>query len=144
MAKIENTMECIEELMDKMLAKGISKLSYSNQDFEIILETPTAQSVCVPTAAVPVTQAAAVTAQPTVCGKIIKSPIVGTYYNAPAPDKDPFVTVGQKVKKGDILMIIELMKLMNEITSDYDGTIAEIMVSTGTAVEFDQPLMRIE
>lgn len=145
MAKIENTMECLDALIDKMLEKGLSKLSYSDGEFEINLETPTAQSVCVPTA-VPIVQAgtAVPCAAPAANGKIIKSPIVGTYYNAPAPDKAPFVTVGQKVKKGDVLMIIESMKLMNEIASECDGTVAEIMVSTGSAVEFDQPLMRIE
>lgn len=76
-------------------------------------------------------------------GNTVKSPIVGTYYASPSPDKPPFVKVGQKVKKGDTLMIIESMKLMNEIQSDYDGEIKEILVSNGDAVEFDQPIMII-
>lgn len=76
-------------------------------------------------------------------GNVVKAPIVGTFYAASAPDKPPFVTVGQQVKKGDVLMIIESMKLMNEIQSDYDGTVAEILVQNGDAVEYDQPMMII-
>ena len=62
---------------------------------------------------------------------MVKSPIVGTYYSSASPDKPPFVKVGQQVEKGDMLFIVESMKLMNEITSDYDGTVAEIMVESG-------------
>ncbi len=76
-------------------------------------------------------------------GNVVKAPIVGTFYAASAPDKPPFVTVGQQVKKGDVLMIIESMKLMNEIQSDFDGTVAEIFVQNGDAVEYDQPIMII-
>lgn len=76
-------------------------------------------------------------------GNTVKSPIVGTYYASPAPDKPPFVRVGQRVKKGDTLMIIESMKLMNEIQSDFDGEVKEILVNNGDAVEFDQPIMII-
>lgn len=76
-------------------------------------------------------------------GNIVKAPIVGTFYSAPAPDKDPFVTVGQQVKKGDTIMIIESMKLMNEVQSDFDGIVKEILVENGTPVEFDQPIMII-
>lgn len=79
-----------------------------------------------------------------VSGKIVKSPIVGTFYSAPSPDKPPFVKIGDEVKKGDILMIIESMKLMNEIQSDFDGVVEQILVSDGQAVEFDQPIMVIK
>lgn len=148
MPKLENTTESIELLTKIMTEKGVSKLSYSCEEFEIKLETPAANQpvFSVPqTAAMPV-QAVALTtpAAEKKCGNIVKSPIVGTYYNAPAPDKDPFVKVGQKIKKGDVLMIIESMKLMNEIQSECDGTIAEIMVENGAGVEFDQPIMRIQ
>ena len=74
-------------------------------------------------------------------GKIIKSPIVGTFYASPSPDQPPFVQVGDTVKKGDVIMIIESMKLMNEVQSDMDGTVQEILVKNGEAVEYDQPLM---
>ena len=76
-------------------------------------------------------------------GNVVKSPIVGTYYAAPAPGKPPFVTVGQKVRKGDVIMIIESMKLMNEIQSEYDGVVSEIIAKDGQAVEYDQPIMII-
>ena len=79
-----------------------------------------------------------------ISGNVVKAPIVGTFYAASAPDKPPFVTVGQQVKKGDVLMIIESMKLMNEVQSDFDGTVAEILVKNGEPVEFDQPIMIIK
>lgn len=77
-------------------------------------------------------------------GNLVKSPIVGTFYASPAPDKPPFVTVGARVKKGDVVMIIESMKLMNEIQSPYDGVVADILVKDGEAVEYDQPVMVIK
>ncbi|MDE7098411.1 MAG: acetyl-CoA carboxylase biotin carboxyl carrier protein [Ruminococcus sp.] len=77
-------------------------------------------------------------------GNVVKSPIVGTFYQSPSPDKPPFVKVGDKVKKGDIIMIIESMKLMNEVQSEFDGTVEKILVSDGQPVEFDQPIMIIK
>ena len=76
-------------------------------------------------------------------GKIVESPLVGTFDAAPAEDAEPFVTVGSAVKKGQTLAIVEAMKLMNEIESDYDGTVAEILVENGQPVEYGQPLFRI-
>ena len=77
-------------------------------------------------------------------GQIVKAPLVGVFYAAPAEDAAPFVSVGDRVKKGQTLAIIEAMKLMNEIDSEFDGTIAEILVENGQAVEYGQPLFRIE
>lgn len=77
-------------------------------------------------------------------GNVVKSPIVGTFYAAPSPDKAPFVKIGDTVKKGDVIMIIESMKLMNEIQSDFDGVVSEILVDNGQSVEFDQPIMIIK
>ncbi len=77
-------------------------------------------------------------------GKIVESPLVGTFYAAPAEDAEPFVAVGDTVQKGQTLAIVEAMKLMNEIESDYNGTIVEIYVSNGEAVEYGQALFRIE
>ena len=74
---------------------------------------------------------------------IIKSPLVGTFYAAPAADAKPFVKIGDRVKKGQVLAIVEAMKMMNEIESDCDGTISEIMVTNGSPVEYGQPLFRI-
>ena len=71
----------------------------------------------------------------------VKSPIVGTAYLAPSPDADNFVKVGQSVKKGDTLIIVEAMKVMNPITAKKDGKIEEILVGDGEPVEFDQPLV---
>lgn len=77
-------------------------------------------------------------------GNVIASPLVGTFYAAPSEDADPFVKVGDTVKKGQTLAIVEAMKLMNEIESDYDGVVEEILVENGQAVEYDQPLFRIK
>ena len=76
-------------------------------------------------------------------GDIVRSPMVGTYYAAPAPDKPPFVTVGQAVKAGDTLGIIEAMKMFNPIEAEVSGTVLKILVETGQPVEFDQPLFVI-
>ena len=74
---------------------------------------------------------------------IIKSPLVGTFYAAPAADAKPFVKIGDRVKKGQVLAIVEAMKMMNEIESDCDGVISEILVTNGSPVEYGQPLFRI-
>jgi acetyl-CoA carboxylase biotin carboxyl carrier protein len=76
-------------------------------------------------------------------GKAVVSPLVGTFYVAPAEDADPYVSVGDTVKKGQVLAIVEAMKLMNEIESEYDGVIEEVLVENGHAVEYGQPLFRI-
>ncbi len=76
-------------------------------------------------------------------GKIVKSPMVGTFYIKPNPSANPYVEVGKKVKKGDVLCIIEAMKLMNEIESEFDGEIAEIFIKDGEAVEYGKPLFKI-
>ena len=75
---------------------------------------------------------------------IIKSPIIGTFYRKPSPDKPSFVEVGQKVSKGDVICVIEAMKLFNEIESDFSGEIVKILVDDQSPVEFDQPLFLID
>ena len=103
-----------------------------------------------PAAAVPGAPAPAPTAGgealagPPLGSHILNSPIVGTFYRASAPDADPFVEVGSRVKKGQVLCIIEAMKLMNEIESDVDGVIAEIYPQNAQAVEFGEPLFAIK
>lgn len=77
-------------------------------------------------------------------GNVITSPLVGTYYCAPSEGAEPFVSVGDSVKTGQTLAIIEAMKLMNEIESEYSGTVAEIFVKNGQPVEYGQPLFRIK
>lgn len=76
--------------------------------------------------------------------KLVKSPLVGTFYRTPSPEAKPFVTVGQKVKKGDILGMIEAMKLMNEVESPVDGEIIEIIAKNDCLVQFDQILFKIK
>lgn len=75
---------------------------------------------------------------------VITSPMVGTYYSKPSPDSDSFVKSGDTVKKGEIICIIEAMKLMNEIESEYDGTVVECLVNDGDMVEYGQPLFKIK
>lgn len=76
-------------------------------------------------------------------GNVVESPLVGTFYAAPAEDAESFVKVGDRVEKGQTLGIVEAMKLMNEIESDYSGTVAEILVNNQEGVEYGQPLLRI-
>ena len=76
-------------------------------------------------------------------GNVMTSPMVGTFYLKPSPNAEPYVKVGQKVKKGDVLCIVEAMKLMNEIESEYDGIVEEILVKDSESVEYGKPLFRI-
>lgn len=82
-------------------------------------------------------------AEHTLSGNIVKSPLVGTFYAAPSEDAEPFVKEGDSVKEGQVLAIVEAMKLMNEIESDFSGTVTEILVENGQAVEYGQPLFVI-
>ncbi len=103
------------------------------------LPTPPAPTVAKPAEATP--PAPAETAKKY---KEIRSPMVGTFYRAPAPDANPYVQVGDTITKGKVLCIIEAMKLMNEIESDVDGKIVKILVENGKPVEFDQVLFLVE
>jgi acetyl-CoA carboxylase biotin carboxyl carrier protein len=76
--------------------------------------------------------------------KAVKSPFVGTFYSAPSPDAEPFVKVGQRIKVGEVLCIVEAMKIMNEIESEVEGVVAEILVKNGQPVEYDQAIFVIE
>ena len=76
-------------------------------------------------------------------GNVITSPIVGTFYRKPSPDKDPFIRVGDTVEKGDVLCIIEAMKMMNEIKSDFSGKVVSIDLEDGEPVEFGQSIITI-
>jgi len=94
-------------------------------------------------AAAPAPAAAAAPAPVVDDAILVKSPMVGTYYSAPSPDQPIYVTPGKKVKEGDVLCIIEAMKLMNEIKAEFSGTVTEILMANGRPVEFDQPLFKI-
>lgn len=151
------TFDEINKLADKVENGKLSKIKIKNGDCEVVIEKenkmppppmPMMPAVGVPAAAPAAAPAAEVqTSEPAeekISGNVVKAPIVGTYYSKPGPDKAPFVEVGSTVKKGDVLMIIESMKLMNEVQSDYSGTVKEILVQNGEAVEYDQPIMIIE
>jgi acetyl-CoA carboxylase biotin carboxyl carrier protein len=98
----------------------------------------------VPVAAAPAAAAAAPAAPTEPAGHAVKSPMVGTFYRASSPGAKPFVEVGQQVKEGDPICIIEAMKIMNEIEADKSGTVTRILCENGQAVEYGQPLMIIE
>ena len=145
----ENMIACnlsfddINKLADKVENGKLSKIKIKNGDCEIVIEKE-CKIAAVPAVAQPAAEEEAPAAEAVPSGNVVKAPIVGTYYSAPGPDKPPFVEVGKKVSKGDVIMIIESMKLMNEVQSEYDGVVKEILVNNGTAVEYDQPVMIIE
>lgn len=140
----------VEELIDCLSKSKIDVMRLETQDFKLTLERVTVigktevQSQIQVPAQAPTQSCAAEPQAEEKKGTIMKSPIVGTFYASAEPSKPPFATVGQKVSRGDTIYIIESMKLMNEITSDVDGTVAEIMVKSGQPVEYGQPIMRIE
>lgn len=103
---------------------------------------PAAPAAAAPVAA-PAAAAAPVAAAPAVSGHLVKSPMVGTVYRSPSPGAPAFVEVGKQVKVGDVICIIEAMKMMNQIQADKAGTIEAILVEDGSPVEFDQPLVTI-
>lgn len=135
----------IIQLMEQASKLGVS-LELSDSGFSLRVKAAK-QAGPAPCAAFPLPPGeAAAMPQPAkqADGRVVKSPIVGTYYAAPAPDKEPFVSIGKAVKKGDVLFIIESMKLMNEVTSEFDGTVREILIHNGQAVEFGQPVLVLE
>ena len=86
---------------------------------------------------------AAPAAKPAADGKVIRSPIVGTFYRSPSPDSPVYVNVGDKVRKGQVVCIVEAMKLMNQVESDVDGVVSEILVDNAQPVQFGQELFRL-
>lgn len=143
--ELENLIKLINAVSDSELTgfkyeeNGVklhlAKQSGTVQTAQVVLEAPKAAEVPVKENVVKEEKAAG--------GKIVESPLVGTFYAAPAEDAEPFVSVGDRVKKGQTLAIVEAMKLMNEIESEFDGTITEILAENGEAVEYGQPLFRI-
>jgi acetyl-CoA carboxylase biotin carboxyl carrier protein len=110
----------------------------------VLHAAPVAASIPAPAAPAPAAAAPKAEAKPAdKPGTIVTSPFVGTFYRAPSPESPPFVDLGQKVKKGQTLCIVEAMKLMNEIEAELDGTVAEVLVQNATPVEFGEALFRI-
>lgn len=141
MIDIETLKDYIKVLEDSSLAE----IEISDEEDSIRLAKPSADSPVVAFAPsnAPAAAQAAPAAAPVASGKAIKSPMVGVFYAAPSPDRPPFVNVGDTVKKGDVVCIIEAMKIMNEITATESGTITEVLVENGDVVEYDQPLFTI-
>lgn len=102
---------------------------------------PAAAPAPVAAAAAPAVEAAPAAAK--LNGNVVRSPMVGTFYRSPSPTAAPFVEVGQSVKKGDILCIVEAMKMMNHIEAETSGVIEQVLVESGQPVEYDQPLFTI-
>lgn len=152
---IEDTVECIEALAQIVKNNDLGRIKISTEDIDIVIEgkrcpppmpaapVPVMPGIPAAPAAVPAAAAAEKPAEQ-VSGNIITSPIVGTFYASPSPEKPPFVKVGDTVNTGDVVCIIESMKLMNEINSEFSGRVAEIYAKNGEPVEFGQKLMRIE
>ena len=138
----------IEEMLQLMESRGLVELEMEHQGLRIRLKkassSPAPQLVEYVTG-IP-TPAAATSKLPAEESHriVIKSPMVGTFYRAPAPDAPPFVEVGQDLEVGQVVCIIEAMKLMNEIKSEATGRIAEVLVDNGAPIEFGQPLFVVE
>lgn len=151
MANLSLSIEQIKELMDKMQQTNLGELKIKEGDFELKLKSKPSEQIISSTQPLEnfiVNRVADCNElkqeQQEISGNVVKSPIVGTFYSSAAPDKPAFVNVGSKVKKGDVLFIIESMKLMNEIQSDFDGEVIEIKVDDGQGVEYGQPIMVIK
>ncbi len=138
--------ERIQELLQLMAEHGLSELELEEGEFKVRLAKPTAPVAGV---AAPAPMAAAPAAAPAAAAVDsdlvpIDSPIVGTFYRSPAPDADPFVKAGDSVDDEAVVCIVEAMKVMNEVKSGVRGTIAQILVENGEAVEYGQPLFLVK
>ncbi len=156
----------IQSLIKFVAKSGASEVKLEMEDFKITIRTgsapstpettivqqiPMAQSPMVPAVPPAVQEPVKEPAAPESAPEsedskylTIKSPIIGTFYRKPSPDKPPFVEVGQDIKKGDVLCVIEAMKLFNDIESDVSGKIVKILVDDSSPVEFDQPLFLVD
>lgn len=136
----------IRELVKIMEGSSLTELALKEGDFEISLSKKSSDAVTmVPVAAAPAPAAAPaeLPAEEEDDTLLVTAPIVGTFYSAPAPDDPAFVKVGDHVRRGQTLCILEAMKLMNEIECDYDCEIEAVLVSNEQKVEYGQPLFRV-
>ena len=159
--KVEQVLELVKAVSDSELTEfkyeedGVKLSLKKTSDRIVQVQAPAAPVAAPVIAPAPVPAAAPVSApagaeapaeasaEGELKGNVVKSPLVGTFYAAPAEDADPFVKVGDSVKEGQVLAIVEAMKLMNEIESDFTGTVTEILVENDQAVEYGQPLFVI-
>ena len=149
-------LEYIEKLAQIISENGLTEISLEDEDQAITIrkdlpEVVVGAAPTVAAAPAPAVQAAADTVKPSeakeepkIKGKAITSPMVGTFYIASSPDAAPFVEVGSTISEGDVVCIIEAMKLMNEIESEYAGVLKKVLVSDGQMVEYGQALFEIE
>jgi len=146
-------MKQIKALLQEFDASTLSKLKITQDAFSIELEknigAVAAPVMAAPVAAAPVAVAAPLAVEtavsaPVHTGDMIVSPMVGTFYGSPSPDSAPFVKVGDRVKKGQVIGILEAMKIMNELEAEFDCKIVSILVSDSQAVEYDMPLFAVE
>jgi acetyl-CoA carboxylase biotin carboxyl carrier protein len=139
--------DLVRELAAMLNDTGLSEIEVEDGERKIrVSRTMTAVSapiMAAPVAPPAAAPAAAAPTAPAISANAMKSPMVGTAYLAPEPDAAPFVSVGQQVKAGDTVLIIEAMKVMNPIVAATSGTVTEILVESGQPVEFDQPLLVI-
>ncbi len=147
----------IQDLIKFVSRSGVSEVEIEQKDFKITIKTPVggspvaAMAPMAPMAlpmpvAAPAPAAAAPAAAPAQNSNLIeiKSPMIGTFYRSAGPDKPAFVEVGQTIKPGDKVCIIEAMKLFNEIESEISGTIVKVLVNDSSPIEYDQPLFLVE
>jgi len=143
--KVKKLIELLEQsnINELEINEGEESVRISRGATAVTYATP---PIAAPVAAAPAPIAAAEAAAPAgkeLAGHAVKSPMVGTFYASPAPDSPQFVSVGQTVAAGDVICIIEAMKMMNQIEADKAGTIGAILIEDGEAVEFDQPIVTI-
>ncbi len=147
--------EDIKELIEIFSESDLGQLKLKEKDFSIEMQkgggAVTVQSVPAPVAQAtapaqsePSSVPSAPVEEESKAGELIVSPMVGTFYAAPSPDSPPFVKVGDTVRKGQTLCILEAMKIMNEVEAEYDCKILEVLVEDGEPVEYDKPLFRVE
>lgn len=142
----------VKKLIELLQESGIAELEITEGDDSVRIRRYPAVAVSAPAAPVAVEAPAPVTAAaasvPVVetgpGGHQVTAPMVGTFYDSPAPGAKPFVQIGSLVGEGDVLCIIEAMKMMNQIEADVSGTVVSILIENGEPVEFDQPLFIIE
>lgn len=142
--KIEEMKELIQAVSDA----NVDEFQFEDDDYSIRISKNEAKVITAEAAPVAMTQAAPIEpekeVQETVAGNEVKAPLVGTFYASPSENADPFVEVGTTVKKGQVIGIVEAMKLMNEVESEFDGTVVAILVENGEMVEYGQPLVVIQ
>jgi len=141
LTELQLKKETFELYFNKNTTSGLQSASSAPASAPAANAAPTPVA---PTPAVSATPDTIETAKPVLEGKEVVSPLVGVVYLKPSPDKDNFKQIGDHVKKGDILCIVEAMKVMNEIVSDVDGELVEVLVESEQIVEYNQPLFRVK